>query len=172
MKFVRFLKDQDPTWGHVQGESVFCLAAAPYESLSYAGESLPLRDCALLAPCEPTKIVCVGKNYYDHAVEMGDGIPDHPILFLKGPNTLNHPCGVITAPDFVTRVDYEGELAVVIRRRAKNVKADQARDYIPPAPSSRRTASGPVARAWTPLDPAAPGSQTKSIPATLPSSPG
>ncbi len=130
MKFVRFLKDQDPTWGHVQGESVFCLAAAPYESLSYTGESLPLRDCALLAPCEPTKIVCVGKNYYDHAVEMGDGIPDHPILFLKGPNTLNHPCGVITAPDFVTRVDYEGELAVVIRRRAKNVKADQARDYI------------------------------------------
>ena len=130
MKFVRFLKGEMPTWGEVKGESVFCLDKAPYDGLSYTSESLPLKDCPLLAPCEPTKIVCVGKNYYDHAVEMGEGVPDHPILFLKGPNVLSHPGSPITAPDFVTRVDYEGELAVVIRRRAKNVKASEAKDYI------------------------------------------
>ncbi len=130
MKFVRVLKGDTPCWGELKGETVFCLAKAPYDGLSYTGESLPLSGCKLLAPAEPTKIVCVGKNYYDHAMEMGEGVPDHPILFLKGPNVLNHPEGEITAPDFVTRVDYEGELGVVIRRRAKNVKAADAGDYI------------------------------------------
>lgn len=106
------------------------MAQPPYETLDYTGETLPLADCPLLAPCQPTKLVCVGKNYYDHAMEMGEGVPDHPILFLKGPNVLCGPGAAITAPDFVTRVDYEGELAVVIRRRAKNVKAAEAKDYI------------------------------------------
>ncbi len=130
MRFVRFMRGETPAWGQVEGERVLCLDKPPYESLSYTGQSLPLADCRLLAPCEPTKIVCVGKNYYDHAMEMGEGVPDHPILFLKGPNVLNDPEGAITAPDFVTRVDYEGELGVVIRRRAKNVKAQDAKDYI------------------------------------------
>ena len=117
-------------WGQVRGETVFCLAHAPYLGLVPTGESLPLGKCRLLAPAEPSKIVCVGKNYYDHAMEMGDGVPDHPILFLKGPNVLQDPEAPITAPDFVTRVDYEGELAVVIGKRAKNVKAQDAGDYI------------------------------------------
>ena len=82
------------------------------------------------APCEATKIVCVGKNYYDHAVEMGEGVPEQPILFLKDPNTLNHPEGTVHAPAFVERLDYEGELAFVIRRRAKDVKAENFADYI------------------------------------------
>ena len=94
------------------------------------GESLPLEACRLLAPCEATKIVCVGKNYYDHAMEMGEGVPEQPILFLKAPNTLNHPEGTVHAPAFVGRLDYEGELAFVIRRRAKDVKAEDFADYI------------------------------------------
>ena len=74
--------------------------------------------------------MCVGKNYYDHAVEMGEGVPEQPILFLKAPNTLNHPEGTVHAPTFVGRLDYEGELAFVIRRRAKDVKAENFADYI------------------------------------------
>ena len=130
MKYVRIYKESGPLWGYVQGESVFCLAHAPYLGLVPTGESLPLIKCRLLAPVEPSKIVCVGKNYYDHAMEMGEGVPDHPILFMKGPNVLQDPEAPITAPDFVTRVDYEGELAVVIGKRAKNVKAGEAKDYI------------------------------------------
>ena len=130
MRYVRVQSETGPAWGEVQGDSVHLLAQAPWLGLDHTGESLPLDSCTLLAPAEPSKIVCVGKNYYDHAMEMGEGVPDHPILFLKGPNVLSNPETPITAPDFVTRVDYEGELAVVVGKRAKNVKAEEAKDYI------------------------------------------
>lgn len=87
-------------------------------------------QCKLLAPCSPSKIVCVGKNYAEHAREMGTEPPGFPVLFLKGPNTLNRPEGAIHAPAFVTQLDYEGELGVVIRQRAKDVKAKDFTDYV------------------------------------------
>lgn len=130
MKYVRILRDETPVWGVLQGDTVRTLTCPPYEGVCYDGGSLPLSACTLLAPCEATKIVCVGKNYYDHAMEMGEGVPEQPILFLKAPNTLNHPEGTVHAPAFVGRLDYEGELAFVIRRRAKDVKAENFADYI------------------------------------------
>lgn len=130
MKYVKLLRDGKGVWGVLQGDLVRTLTKPPFEELCYDGETLPLEACRLLAPCEATKIVCVGKNYYDHAVEMGEGVPDKPILFLKAPNTLNHPEGTVHAPAFVERLDYEGELAFVIRRRAKNVKEECFADYI------------------------------------------
>lgn len=130
MKYIRFSGETKPCWGVVDGDRVRVLAQPPYEALCYTGEVLALADCKLLEPVEPTKIVCVGKNYYDHAVEMGEGIPETPILFLKGPNVLAAPGAAITAPAFVTRVDYEGELGVVICKRAKAVKAEDALDYV------------------------------------------
>nr|WP_317323232.1 fumarylacetoacetate hydrolase family protein [uncultured Flavonifractor sp.] len=130
MNYVKLLRDGQAVWGVLQGDLVRTLTSPPFEALCYGGESLPLEACRLLAPCEATKIVCVGKNYYDHALEMGEGVPEQPILFLKAPNTLNHPEGAIHAPDFVGRLDYEGELAFVIRRRAKDVKAEDFADYI------------------------------------------
>lgn len=130
MKYIRFEQDNGSRWGVVEGESVRELEAPPYAEIHYTGQVTALSSCRLLPPVEPTKIVCVGKNYYDHAVEMGEGIPEVPILFLKGPNVLNAPGAAITAPDFVTRVDYEGELGVVIRKRAKSVRAADAADYV------------------------------------------
>lgn len=130
MRYVKLLRDGKGVWGVLQGELVRTLTQPPFEEICYDGESLPLEACRLLAPCEATKIVCVGKNYYDHAVEMGEGVPDRPILFLKAPNTINHPEGTVRAPAFVERLDYEGELAFVIRRRAKDVKAENFADYI------------------------------------------
>lgn len=130
MRYVKLLRDGKGVWGVLQGDMVRTLTRPPFEEICYDGESLPLEACRLLAPCEATKIVCVGKNYYDHAVEMGEGVPEQPILFLKAPNTLNHPEGTIHAPTFVERLDYEGELAFIIRRRAKNVKVEDFADYI------------------------------------------
>ena len=130
MRYVKLLRDGKGVWGVLQGDLVRTLTRPPFEEICYDGESLPLEACRLLAPCEATKIVCVGKNYYDHAVEMGEGVPEQPILFLKAPNTLNHPEGAVHAPTFVGRLDYEGELAFVIRRRAKDVKAENFADYI------------------------------------------
>lgn len=130
MRYVRIDRSGSPCWGVVKGEDVLTLTKPPYEEVDYDGGKLPLRQCRLLAPCEPSKIVCVGKNYSEHAKEMGGKPPDHPILFLKGPNTLNRPDGAIHAPGFVGRLDYEGELAIVIRRRAKNIKAKDFGEYV------------------------------------------
>lgn len=130
MRYVRIDRPEGHRWGVIKGEEVFTLTKPPYGGMDYDGGKLPLSQCKLLAPCTPTKIVCVGKNYADHAKEMGSEPPGFPVLFLKGVNTLNHQEGAVHAPDFVKRLDYEGELAVVIRRTAKNVKAKNYTDYV------------------------------------------
>lgn len=130
MKYVRIEGHNGPCWGVVKEDEVLTLKHPPYESLEYDGGSVALSGCRLLAPCEPTKIICVGKNYADHAREMGAEPPGFPVLFMKGANTLNCQDGAVHAPSFVSRLDYEGELAVVIRRRAKDVKAKDFADYV------------------------------------------
>jgi len=84
----------------------------------------------LLAPSTPTKIVCVGRNYAEHAKEFGNEAPSEPMLFLKPPSALLAPGGTIVRPAVSQRVDFEGELAIVIGREAKNVRAAQWRDYV------------------------------------------
>ena len=78
----------------------------------------------------PTKIVCVGRNYADHAKELGNEAPSEPILFLKPPSALNSDGGTIVRPAISNRVDHEGELAIVIGKQAKNVKRENWRDYV------------------------------------------
>lgn len=130
MRYVRIERDGKSAWGVLKGDLVRTLSDAPYNGIRYDGGSLSLSACRLLAPCEPTKIICIGKNYYDHAVEMGEGVPAHPLLFMKGPNALNAHEGEIHAPSFVERLDYEGELAFVVKRRAKGVKPECFADYV------------------------------------------
>lgn len=131
MKYVKLLRDGTPVWGVLKGEMVRTLAGDPFQGVCYDGETLPLEACRLLAPCgEHPKLVCVGKNYYDHAMEMGEGVPDRPMLFMKGANAVNHPEGGICAPGFVERLDYEGELAFVVKSRAKNVRPEEYAKYI------------------------------------------
>lgn len=130
MKYVRIDGPDGPRWGVVKGEDVLTLSKAPYDGIEYDGKRLPLGQCKLLAPCTPTKIVCIGKNYVEHAREMGAEPPGFPVLFIKGANTLNRPEGAVHAPGFVGRLDYEGELGIIIRRRAKDVKAKDFADYV------------------------------------------
>lgn len=85
---------------------------------------------ALLPPVVPGKIVCVGRNYADHAKELGNEAPSEPILFLKPPSALLAPGGTIVRPPASQRVDFEGELAIVIGREAKGVGASAWRDYV------------------------------------------
>jgi 2-keto-4-pentenoate hydratase/2-oxohepta-3-ene-1,7-dioic acid hydratase in catechol pathway len=87
-------------------------------------EPLPLQQATLLAPVTPSKIVCVGRNYREHAQELGNEVPAEPLLFLKPPSSLLAPGGVVQMPTASQRVDYEGELALVIGKRATKVKAD------------------------------------------------
>ena len=130
MKIVRFLHEDQAKWGHLEDGQVRVLTESPFEGFVYSGEVVSLDTCALLSPCLPGKIVCAGKNYYDHAMEMGEGVPKEVILFVKTPNTIANPEDLISAPDFVDRVDFEGELAVVIGKKACKIKADEVSEYI------------------------------------------
>jgi len=84
----------------------------------------------LLPPCVPSKIVCVGRNYVEHAKEFNSPVPTEPLIFLKPPSSLIGSGSAIVLPKASERVDYEGELGVVIGRRARNVKRSDARGYI------------------------------------------
>jgi 2-keto-4-pentenoate hydratase/2-oxohepta-3-ene-1,7-dioic acid hydratase in catechol pathway len=87
-------------------------------------------DARLLPPCSPTKIVCVGRNYAEHAKEMGADVPPEPTIFLKPPSSLIASGDAIVYPRLTQRLDYEGELGVVIGRRARKVKSADAAAYI------------------------------------------
>ena len=84
----------------------------------------------LLPPCVPSKIVCVGRNYAEHAKELGNEVPAEPTIFLKPQSSLLGSGGVIIYPRLTKRLDYEGELGVVIGKRARNVKSSDAAQYI------------------------------------------
>jgi 2-keto-4-pentenoate hydratase/2-oxohepta-3-ene-1,7-dioic acid hydratase in catechol pathway len=99
-------------------------------TLRSAVGDLDLDDVRLLAPCVPTKVVCVGLNYRDHADEVGMDLPDEPLLFLKPPSAVIGSGMDIVRPAAVTQLDYEAELGVVIGRRAKGVAPHAAADHI------------------------------------------
>ncbi len=84
----------------------------------------------LLPPCTPTKIVCVGRNYAEHAKELGNEVPKEPLIFLKPPSSLIASGDAIVYPALSQRVDFEGELGVVIGARARHVRSSDANDYI------------------------------------------
>ncbi len=90
-----------------------------------------LEEARLLVPIpNPPKIVCLAFNYYDHARDAGLTPSDEPVIFLKPRTALNKPYGEVNCPSFVTRLDYEAELAVVIGKRAKNLSEEEALDYV------------------------------------------
>lgn len=120
MRWIRFL---DPmTEAPLSGELLGDVARAD-------GAEYRLNDVRLLAPCAPTKIVCVGRNYAAHADELGNDVPERPLLFLKPPSAVIGPGETIRLPDSA-EVHYEAELAVVIAARCRNVPADSAQDVI------------------------------------------
>jgi 2-keto-4-pentenoate hydratase/2-oxohepta-3-ene-1,7-dioic acid hydratase in catechol pathway len=84
----------------------------------------------LLPPCSPSKIVCVGRNYAEHAKELGNEVPAEPLIFLKPPSSLIASGDAIVYPKLSQRVDFEGELGVVIGKRARNVAGVEASSYI------------------------------------------
>lgn len=98
-------------------------------SIQAGTETFSIEDVRLLPPCIPTKIVCVGRNYADHAKELGNTIPEQPLLFLKPPSAVIGPEDAIVLPSSA-EIHYEAELAVVIGKRCKNVPAADAASVI------------------------------------------
>lgn len=144
MKYCRFRFEDQTHYGKVEqragdaGNSepwIVDLGAAPDEDLafrlehnratswSFDFEPMPLSAAELLPPVTPSKIVCVGRNYREHARELGNEVPAEPLLFFKPPSSLLAPGGVVRLPKFSERVDFEGELALVVGKRARNLPA-------------------------------------------------
>src|SRR5688572_2683011 len=111
-------------------DTVRVLAGTFFEAPLPTGEELALDDVFLLAPVLPSKLVCVGKNYAAHAAEFGGQVPEEPLLFLKPSTAVIGPGDPIALLPISRRVDYEGELGVVIGRLARGVRAEEAYRYI------------------------------------------
>lgn len=136
MRIARFVVDSDPMFGYVTGEPgaerVEAVNSDPlYAQVVRTGRSYAVADVRLVSPVIPrSKVVGVGRNYADHAAEMGNELPTAPLLFLKPNTSVIGPSDPIMLPSFSTQVDYEGELAVVIGRICKDVPRERARDVI------------------------------------------
>ncbi|WP_418282961.1 fumarylacetoacetate hydrolase family protein [Halorubrum sp. DTA98] len=104
----------------------------PTDTVTFGNSVYDLDDDAIdvLPPTEPTKIVCIGRNYADHAAELGNDVPDRPLLFLKPPNALSSHGDTVTVPSGKERIDWEAEIAVVIGEQCKDVDAADAMDVV------------------------------------------
>jgi 2-keto-4-pentenoate hydratase/2-oxohepta-3-ene-1,7-dioic acid hydratase in catechol pathway len=130
MRFVRFEHATGIRYGVVEGEAVTPLEGHPWERVVRAGESVPLGQVRLLAPCRPTKIVAVGRNYRAHAAELGNEVPASPIIFLKPPTSVIGPGDAIVYPPISQNVHHESELAAIIGRRCRSVRREEVPDYV------------------------------------------
>lgn len=119
---------QRTAFGVVENEQVYRLEgdlSAGNLSLERREPSSRLSDAQILTPVTPSKIVCVGRNYREHAAELGNPMPSEPLLFLKPPSAIIGDVDVIELPELSQRVEHEGELGVVIGRRCRRVADDE-----------------------------------------------
>lgn len=143
MKYCRFHWNGEAHYGLVEAvagrDSIVRLLLTPPEEADGDMESLrtrkiepiPLEEAALLPPVRPSKIVCIGRNYREHAAELGHDVPKEPLIFLKATSSLLSPGATIRRPKLSQRVDYEGELGVVIGKTCYQPSADaDIRQYI------------------------------------------
>ncbi|HUO26525.1 MAG TPA: fumarylacetoacetate hydrolase family protein [Candidatus Aquilonibacter sp.] len=143
MKFCRFQSDGQAHYGLVESvagrDSILRVLLTPPEEADGDVEALrtrrvdpiSLEEAPLLAPVRPSKIVCVGRNYREHVAELGHEVPAEPLLFLKATSALLAPGAMVRRPRISQRVDYEGELGVVIGRKCHQPAADEdVRKYI------------------------------------------
>jgi len=143
MRYCRFQFNGQPQYGLVETmagrDAIVRILLMPPEDADGDMESLrtrrieaiPLEEAALLVPVRPTKIVCMGRNYREHAAELGNEVPKEPLIFLKATSSLLPPGGIVRRPKISERVDYEGELGVVIGKTCYQPRADEdIRQYI------------------------------------------
>ena len=137
MRYARFInKNGAKVYGILDGAQLREITAAPYLPYSETGNTYELGQVKLVAPSDPRVIMCAGTNYMDHIREANEkmpvkaNIPVHPLIFSKAPNTVADPGQGIEYPTNVERVDFEGELAVIIGKRCKKATKETALSYV------------------------------------------
>ena len=119
-----------PVYGVITGDKIELITGLPWPDISDPVAALNLADVKILAPVIPSKVVCVGKNYADHAKEMGGEVPAEPVIFIKPNTTVIGEGDYIVLPPQSVNVHHEAELAIVIGALAKNVEIDRADEVI------------------------------------------
>jgi 2-keto-4-pentenoate hydratase/2-oxohepta-3-ene-1,7-dioic acid hydratase in catechol pathway len=131
VKLVRYAFDRRIAYGLLVGQTVHSLASEPWARPRIGAAVASLDEVELLAPCQPTKIVGIGRNYAAHAAERGAKVPSEPLFFLEPPSAVVGPKAAILYPDHLSQqVEHEAELAVVIGRRARQVCREEAMDFV------------------------------------------
>ena len=138
MKFCRFVpldssppQPASPLYGLLEGQRIHEISGSPWDPWSQGSRTWEVPAVRLLAPIEPTKIVCVGRNYAAHAAELGNELPKEPLIFLKPPSAIIAPGEPIVLPPQSQRVEHEGELALVVGRPCSQLKeSDDALAYL------------------------------------------
>jgi 2-keto-4-pentenoate hydratase/2-oxohepta-3-ene-1,7-dioic acid hydratase in catechol pathway len=131
MRFVRYQYEKEqPRYGWVYEDKVGPIDGSLFGEYRRLEAEIPLESVKLLAPVEPSKIVCVGRNYIEHAREHGVEVPEIPMLFLKPPSSLIGHLRVIQLPPQSSQVEHEAELAVIIGKTGRWINGDEVGDYI------------------------------------------
>ena len=138
MKFCRFVvvdssapHSASPLYGLLEGDQVRDISGPPWRSWSEGSRTWPVGEVRLLAPVDPGKIVCVGRNYAAHAAELGNEVPKEPLIFLKPPSAIIGPGEPIVLTPQSQKVEHEGELALVVGRRCAHLKdSEDALSYL------------------------------------------
>lgn len=131
MKYLRFQTGQEIKEGILlENEEIKEIEGSFYGNFSITEQSYQLGEVTLLSPCLPSKVVCIGLNYADHAREVNMPLPKEPMLFLKPSTTVIGPDETILYPSASQQVDYEAELAIVIKDKVKNIDPQDASNYI------------------------------------------
>jgi 2-keto-4-pentenoate hydratase/2-oxohepta-3-ene-1,7-dioic acid hydratase in catechol pathway len=127
MKFCRFISatNSAPGYGIVEADSIREINGRPWAKWTAGDRSFPIDECRLLAPVEPSKIVCVGRNYAAHAAELGNEMPKEPLIFLKPPSSVIGPGDAIVIPRASQRVEHEGELGLLIGKICSQLSNDE-----------------------------------------------
>ncbi len=131
-KYCRITYEGTPTWGLVDGDQILIIDGDLFGQHHVTNQKVPLSGSRLLAPVTPTKIVCVGLNYADHVKESqsANAIPEEPVTFMKPRTALIGPNDTILMPPASKRVDYEGEIGVVIARTCHKLSPEQVSENI------------------------------------------
>jgi 2-keto-4-pentenoate hydratase/2-oxohepta-3-ene-1,7-dioic acid hydratase in catechol pathway len=131
MKIARFSSGAEPRFGIVDGPELVVLKGHPLaQGYETTGERVALKEVKLLAPTIPSKIVCIGKNFADHAAEIGEAVTDEPLIFFKPSSAIIGHGDAIVLPPQSKQVELEAELTLVIGKLAKNVSEKDALDYL------------------------------------------
>jgi 2-keto-4-pentenoate hydratase/2-oxohepta-3-ene-1,7-dioic acid hydratase in catechol pathway len=131
VKVVRVrIRGDEIAYGVAEADGVRVHRGTPFVAWEPTETVIPYTDAHLLAPVFPTKIVCVGRNYADHAAELGNAVPDEPVIFLKPATSVIGPETPIVLPPEATEVHHEAELAVVVGRVSHRVAAEDAAAHI------------------------------------------